>query len=167
MRMRRGATLVEVMLAGALATMLALACMEGVIVASRIAHENAQLLAAEAYAWDVAWKWLNKPYDELNGSATPRFYPDAGYSVVSSNDCPMLCKELNGGADALLYVRVTCLAGTSAPQRHGASADVKLIEVNVEWGPPSGRRCLNPLVSTASGYSIPVSVCKGPLDRGT
>ena len=123
--------------------------------------------AAEAYAWDVAWKWLNKPYDELNGSATPRFYPDAGYSVVSSNDCPMLCKELNGGADALLYVRVTCLAGTSAPQRHGASADVKLIEVNVEWGPPSGRRCLNPLVSTASGYSIPVSVCKGPLDRGT
>ena len=167
MRMRRGATLVEVMLAGALATMLALACMEGVIVASRIAHENAQLLAAEAYAWDVAWKWLNKPYDELNNTATAAFYPSAAGETVSSNACPVLCRALNGGADAKVFVRVTFLTGASALRRHEADAEAKLIEVDVEWGPASDRRCLNGLASGARSYSVPVSVYKGPLERGT
>ena len=74
MKARRGVTLVEVMLAGSIAVLLTLACLEGVIVATRISHENAQLLAAEAFAWDTAWKWLNKPYDELNNSTTARFY---------------------------------------------------------------------------------------------
>ena len=63
MKARRGVTLVEVMLAGSIAVLLTLACLEGVIVSTRIAHENSQLLAAEAYAWDTAWRWLNKPYD--------------------------------------------------------------------------------------------------------
>ena len=92
MKMRRGATLVEVMLAGALAVMLTLACLEGVIVSTGIAHENSQLLAAEAYAWDTAWKWLNKSYDDLNNSNVARFYPDAGFETISSNACPMLCR---------------------------------------------------------------------------
>jgi hypothetical protein len=167
MKARRGVTLVEVMLAGSIAVLLTLACLEGVVVATGIAHENAQLLAAEAYAWDTAWRWLNKPYDDLNNSTTAKFYPDAGYSVVSSNDCPMLCRELNGGADARLYVRVALLSGSSSPSRHGSSQVVKRIDVNVEWGPASSRRRLNS-VGTTSGrsFSVPVSVYKGPFERG-
>ena len=169
MKARRGVTLVEVMLAGSIAVLLTLACLEGVIVATRISHENAQLLAAEAFAWDTAWKWLNKPYDELNNSTTARFYSDngSGYFVVSSNACPMLCRELNGGADARLYVRVALLSGSSSPSRHGSSQVVKRIDVNVEWGPASSRRRLNS-VGTTSGrsFSVPVSVYKGPVERG-
>ena len=166
MKARRGVTLVEVMLAGSIAALLTLACLEGVIVSTRIAHENSQLLAAEAYAWDTAWRWLNKPYDELNNSTSPKFYPDAGYSVVSSNDCPMLSKELNGGADAKLYVRVQLLSGSAAPVRHGDSAAVKRIDVDVEWGPSTSRRRLNSLSTTGRSFSIPVSVYKCQIDRG-
>jgi hypothetical protein len=167
MRMRRGATLVEVALAGAIAVLLTLAFMEGIAVAARISHENSQLLAAEAYAWDTAWKWLNKPYDELNNTATAAFYPSAAGETVSSNACPVLCRALNGGADAKVFVRVTFLTGASALRRHEADAEAKLIEVDVEWGPASDRRCLNGLASGARSYSVPVSVYKGPLERGT
>ena len=167
MRMRRGATLVEVALAGAIAVLLTLAFMEGIAVAARISHENSQLLAAEAYAWDTAWKWLNKPYDELNNTATAAFYPSAAGETVSSNACPVLCRALNGGADAKVFVRVTFLTGASALRRHEADAEAKLIEVDVEWGPASDRRCLNGLASGARSYSVPVSVSKGPLERGT
>ncbi len=166
MKARRGVTLVEVMLAGAIAVLLTLACLEGVIVSTKIAHENSQLLAAEAYAWDTAWRWLNKPYDELNNSTTAKFYPDAGYSVVSSNDCPMLCKELNGGADAKLYVRVQLLSGSTAPVRHSNPVDVKRIDVDVEWGPTTSRRRLNSLSTSGRSFSIPVSVYKSQIDRG-
>ncbi len=166
MKARRGVTLVEVMLAGSIAVLLTLACLEGVIVSTRIAHENSQLLAAEAYAWDTAWRWLNKPYDELNNSTSPKFYPDAGYSVVSSNDCPMLCKELNGGSDAKLYVRVQLLTGSAMPVRHGDSAAVKRIDVDVEWGPSTSRRRLNSLSTSGRTFSIPVSVYKCQIDRG-
>ena len=167
MRMRRGATLVEVALAGAIAVLLTLAFMEGIAVAARISHENSQLLAAEAYAWDTAWKWLNKPYDELNNTATAAFYPSAAGETVSSNACPVLCRALNGGADAKVFVRVTFLTGASALRRHEADAEAKLIGVDVEWGPASDRRCLNGLASGARSYSVPVSVYKGPLERGT
>ena len=167
MRMRRGATLVEVALAGAIAVLLTLAFMEGIAVAARISHENSQLLAAEAYAWDTAWKWLNKPYDELNNTATAAFYPSAAGETVSSNACPVLYRALNGGADAKVFVRVTFLTGASALRRHEADAEAKLIEVDVEWGPASDRRCLNGLASGARSYSVPVSVYKGPLERGT
>ena len=167
MRMRRGATLVEVALAGAIAVLLTLAFMEGIAVAARISHENSQLLAAEAYAWDTAWKWLIKPYDELNNTATAAFYPSAAGETVSSNACPVLCRALNGGADAKVFVRVTFLTGASALRRHEADAEAKLIEVDVEWGPASDRRCLNGLASGARSYSVPVSVYKGPLERGT
>ena len=166
MKARRGVTLVEVMLAGSIAVLLTLACLEGVIVSTRIAHENSQLLAAEAFAWDTAWRWLNKPYDELNNSTSPKFYPDAGYSVVSSNDCPMLCKELNGGSDAKLYVRVQLLTGSAMPVRHGDSAAVKRIDVDVEWGAATSRRRLNSLSTSGRSFSIPVSVYKGQIDRG-
>lgn len=167
MTARRGATLIEVTMAGAIAVLLTLSFLEGVIVSTRIAHENSRLLAAEAFAWDTAWKWLNKPYEELNNSTTAKFYPDAGYSLVSSNACPMLCRELNGGSDAKVYVKVTLLSGSTAVPRHGTTSVVKRIDVDVEWGPANDRRCLNGLVSRAKNYKLPISVFKGPVDRGT
>ena len=62
---RGGFTLVEVMLAGAIAVLMTLSLMEGLVVSAKISHENSELLAADAFAWDTAWKWLNNHLDEF------------------------------------------------------------------------------------------------------
>ena len=167
MKMRRGMTLVEVMLAGAITVLVTLSLMEGLIFCAKISHENAQLTAAEAYAWDTAWKWLNKSYEKLNGSTQARYYPNASGAVISSNDCPMLCRALNG-ADARCYVRVTMNAGSQAIVRHGVSeTESKLIEVDVEWGPPGKRKRLNSLApATARTFNLPIRVSKCSIERG-
>ena len=51
---RRGATLVEVMLAAAILALMVLSLFEGIAVSARIAHENAEYLQADAYAFDLA-----------------------------------------------------------------------------------------------------------------
>ena len=71
---RGGFTLVEVMLAGALAVLATLSLMEGLIVSAKISHENSELLAADAFAWDTAWRWLNKSYEELPDATAGRTY---------------------------------------------------------------------------------------------
>ena len=78
----------------------------------------------------------------------------------------MLCRELNGGADAKLYVRVRLLSGGEALVRHGALAAVKQIDVDVEWGPSTARRRLNSLGASGMSFNIPVTVYKCELDRG-
>ena len=167
MKSHRGMTLVEVMVAGSLTVLFSLALMEGLIVATKISHENAQLLAAEAYAWDTAWRYLNTSYSKLNGSTSPRWYPDRSGREISSNDCPQLCREL-AGAPARLYVRVSLNANDTAVARHGVNeTESKLIEVDVEWGPPDSRMRLNTLASaSARSFNIPVSVSKCSIERG-
>lgn len=167
MKMRRGVTLVEVSLAGAIAVLATLSLMEGLIVGTTISHENAQLLAAEGYAMDVAWIWLNKSYEDLNGSTEPRWYPDKNGYVISSNACPMICKAMTG-ADARCYVKVTMQAGNTAVKRHDvAETESKLIEVDVEWGPPSRRLRLNSLApASAKSFHTPISVSKCAIERG-
>lgn len=167
MRARRGITLVEVMLAGAIAVLVTLSLMEGLVVAATVSHENAQLTAAEAYAWDTAWRWLNKSYDKLNDATTARWYPDVNGYVISSNDCPMLCREVTG-ADARCYVRVTLNAGETAIARHGvAETESKLVEVDVAWGPADRRLRLNSLApASARTFNLPVCVRKCSIDRG-
>ena len=59
MKARRGVTLVEVMLAGSIIVLASLAIFEGIIVSARIAHENAEILKAEAVVWDAVWKKFN------------------------------------------------------------------------------------------------------------
>ena len=58
-------TLIEVILAGSIAVLMTLALLEGIIVSTKISHENAQLLAAEGYAWETAWRWLSKASNDL------------------------------------------------------------------------------------------------------
>ena len=67
MRGRKGATLVELMLAGAILALVVTSLFEGILVANRIAHENAELLAAQAIAADAAWWRFNEKYDGKGG----------------------------------------------------------------------------------------------------
>ena len=66
--MRRGVTLAECMIASAVLGLLVLVLLSGVTVATRIADDNAQLLAAEAVAWDAAWKRFNEDYKDAAGN---------------------------------------------------------------------------------------------------
>ena len=160
MKARKGMTLVEVMLAGSIAVLFTLSLMEGLVVAAKISNENSQLLAADAYAWDTAWKWFNKKYDDLGAADT--IYP----GTVSSNECPMLCSQLVG-ADAKVGIRVRPVTIT----RHSIEMKAKLIEVDVAWGPMSERKSLNGMFNGAvesgtKSYSHPISVYKCSIDRG-
>ena len=51
--MRDGFTLLECTLAGALLCLLAVALLEGIGVTTRVARENAEMLSADAVAWDA------------------------------------------------------------------------------------------------------------------
>lgn len=165
MKSRRGMTLVEAMLAGAIAAFAVLALMEGLVVIAKISNENSRLLAAEAYAWDTAWQWLNMPWDSLNGSTAWQWYPNVEGYTISDSDC----HEINAwpGSEPKCYVRVRTLPGSQNP-RHGVTQYVaKIIEVDVEWGPSGDRKRLNAFGGTATpSYHIPVSVVKGPIERG-
>ena len=174
---RGGFTLVEVMLAGSIAALATLALMEGLIVAAKISHENSELLAADAFAWDTAWRWLNKSYDELPDTTAGTTYDltldgnfkrDATYGMLgaSTNDCPVLNRASTGG-DPRIVVRVVTCDGAGTVVRHGTNVKVKRIDVDVEWGPPNGRKCLNNLRMTgAARYNRPVSVYKCSIERG-
>ena len=166
---RGGFTLVEVMLAGAIAVLMTLALMEGLVVAAKISHENSELLAADAFAWDTAWKWLNKPYEELPSQTGGVVYDSAtdNAMALTTNDCPVLNRGLAGG-DPRVVVRVVLCDGAGALARHGANVKAKRIDVDVEWGPAGGRKCLNGLCGAGiANYSHPVSVYKCVLERGT
>lgn len=125
-RSKAGVTLVEVMLAGAIVTIVSLALFEGVAVAARIAHENSQLLAADAYAWDTVWKRFN----------------EAGGALLDQADSMNPC-----------FRHVTTLPMAAAPALHLANSPARctvtisncvnigvMIAADVEWGPSSSRR---------------------------
>ena len=165
MKSRKGMTLVEVMLAGSIAAFAVLALMEGLAVIAKVGRENSRLLAAEAYAWDTAWKWLNKPWDNLNGSTTWQWYPnEAGYTVSDAD-----CHEINAwpGSEPKCYVRVRAQSGVANP-RHGVTQyEAKIIEVDVEWGPSGDRKRLNAFGGTTTpSYHVPIGVVKCSIERG-
>ena len=127
--MRSGMTLIEVILAGSIAVLMTLALLEGIIVSTKISHENAQLLAAEGYAWETAWRWLSKASNDLNGSSTMMYYPDAAGVVIASNECPTICRDL------------TCASGSRRI-----------------WPETAARRAPSGLTSTSSGARRPTAV---------
>lgn len=152
---KRGVTLVEVMLAGALTVLLVVALMQGIIVTVGVCRENSELLAAEAYAWDTAWKWLNKKDEDLTSSETMKFYPNANGVAIASNECPVIYRSAAVGSPKC-YVCVS-----------NCSDDVKCIFVDVEWGSTGSRRCLNRLAAAgAASYNVPIVVYKCSIDRG-
>ena len=166
---RGGFTLVEVMLSGAIAVLTTLAVMEGLVVAAKISHENSELLAADAFAWDTAWRWLNKSYDELPSQVAGVIYDSADNTAMAmtTNDCPELAASKTGG-DPRVVVRVVMCDGAGAVARHGTNVKAKRIDVVVEWGPPGDRKCLNGLCGDGiATYGRPVSVYKSSIDRGT
>ena len=146
MRGRKGATLVELMLAGAILALVVTSLFEGILVTNRIAHENAELLAAQAIASDAAWWRFNERYDGKGG-----------LEVV----VPMEWRDLSRTAAPLLsrYDRAPRLGiGVSAIAEAGWDAEMRVITADVEWGPAGRRRKLSD-----SGHEV--RVCRGTFGR--
>lgn len=162
--------MVEVALAGAIAVMVVLALLETIIVSTKIAHENSELLAADAYAFDTAWKWLNKKWEDLPALTAGQVYStgSSSYKIqVAKDECPVLSKAATGG-DMAVWVKVTLKKDGSAVPRNGTTVEAKLIEVDVAWGPPGDRKSLNGQAENGTkNYNHPVSLYRCSVDRGT
>ena len=134
----RGATLIEVMLAGSILLLMSLSLFEGIAVAARIARENAEYLQADAYAFDLAWKRYNESYLALRnfipaGVNFRSFDPEN----ISSNAAPMLCR-----AGVPAAVSHTTLTRVLDPSDTSVELGI-LISVDVEWGAAATRRRLS------------------------
>jgi len=140
---RKGFTLVECMMASAVLGISCLVLFEGVGVCARVAQENAQLLAAEAVAWDAAWKRFNEGYDSLVLNES------TGWQTLSEAAAPALAVF---DTDAKLKVDVRAM------DAEGWLADMKIVTADVEWGPSSRRRRLSD-----GGHAV--RVCRGSLGR--
>ena len=116
--MRKGFTLVECMVASAIVCVTSLALFEGVGRAAAMARQNAEVLAAEAIAWDAVWKRFNEGFATLDYTVTENL-PEAASSDLYFP-----------GSPARLKVWVDAVPGF--PRLRAVSADV-------EWG-PEGRR---------------------------
>ena len=134
MEAKRGATLVEVMLAGAIITLLSLALFSGISVTTRNAHENAELLSAEAVVWDAVWAKFNEEYSTIKSVAKPPSEAVWVDVALSSNAAPSLAAY---GYDAAnrpnLRIRVSEVEGTA----------LCCIEGDLTWGPAGKRRQLS------------------------
>ncbi len=156
MKARGGLTLVEVMLAGAIIAISVLALFEGIMVATRIARENADYLTAEAIVWDAVWREFNKDFKKIAIDSSPR--------VLDLN-------AAEAGSLAAYDARPKLLLYVSAVDGH---ADLKRIQGNVVWGPSGDRRQLSDwdLGDLESGepepvknYDLDVFVYRGRLGR--
>jgi len=67
-RSKAGVTLIEVMLAGAMTAVAALATLECFIVAAKIVHENAETLRADGIAFDLLWRKFYGDYEKMNST---------------------------------------------------------------------------------------------------
>lgn len=141
---RGGFTLVECMLAGSILAFLSLVLFEGVVVASRIARENSEVMQAEAVAWDAVWKRFNEEYSRLVTTGEPTgetLLEEAAPELARYDQPPEVFVKVENAKDAGGVV----LTG------------LKSIEAWVEWGPVGRRK------STADVQRI--FVYRGELGR--
>jgi len=138
------------MLASALLALVALGLLEGIGVAARIAHENAQLLEADAVAWDAVWKKFNENYDEMDRPKTASVWTFT--ETLAQQAAPGLYLP---GSPAKLTLRIEPL---QIAQTSGI-LEMKAVSADVEWGPAAQRVRLSD--------SHPVFVYRSDLGRTT
>lgn len=137
---KAGFTLVEVLVAGAILALLTCAALEGVIVAVRISHENAQHLAAEALAFDLAWLHFNRDYEDLRRSAL-----STGSKTITYANAAGLAPTL------------AAVAPTARVQLSSVNGEVSgvLIHSEVAWGANDNRRTVSHDVFRGSMARVP------------
>ena len=64
--MRKGFTLIECMIAGAVLVLVVTTFMMALSVINRVEHENAQFMEADAILWDALAREFNREYEDLS-----------------------------------------------------------------------------------------------------
>jgi len=159
-----GATLVEVLLAGALLLLVSLSFFEGVVVAGGIAKENSEYLAADAFAYDLAMCVYSQNYetDESNSGivVTHKDISDMASSWGGTGEW----QDIPETSDGQSLVPVLAKDGWPTPQYRvevATSTRVKkgkLIQVDVQWGPAGNRQLLS--------NRHAVQIFRANIDRG-
>ena len=111
----------------------------GISISVRIAHENAEMLSAEAVVWDAVWKRFNEEYSSLLPT------DDWVSETLSTNVAPALSGY---NMAPVLKLRVSAVPGYTA---------LRCIEGDLEWGPTAKRRSLS--------ATCPIFVYRGDMGR--
>lgn len=161
--MRRGVTLVETAIAGAIAALSILALMRALSSMRLMARDTSLTLAASAYAWDVAWRCLNCDGERL--AAT-----EGAWRTIPEGDCPVLEATAADGSVPEVFVRVEDhdgIADGAFAVWHGELPG-KLVAVNVRWGSGAAARALNALGADGRRtLGVEVAVVKSSTPRWT
>jgi len=118
------------MLASVVLLLASLATFEGIAFAARVAHADAELLAADAFAWDALWMRFHSKFASPSNA-----YPASNPLVErEGTDFPVAAVPAlhYDGSPVVLYTIVT----------NAADGAGTIIETNVEWGPARARRIL-------------------------
>ena len=133
MKARAGFTLTECALAGAILALTALALLEGVINSTNIAMENSRLLAADSYAFDLAWQRYNMQWTTPGTAISTKTLTSSEFDPEES--VPILCAEAWPKPTVKVTVSPVYETIGNAIEYHG-----KTIGVDLEWGPSKRRR---------------------------
>jgi len=136
--MRKGFTLVECMLAGSILSIAALGLLQGLGVLSRVAKENAEMLEADALAWDALAAAFNRDYEKIALGTTRRALSSAEAPQLTSEETSRLLAD-GESAEAVLTLRVLRMPP--------AERDVlRSIMCAVEWGEAGNRKAVTNFV---------------------
>ncbi len=143
---RIGFTLVEMMFAAAMLVVATMALFGGISYCARATHDESQFLAADAYAFDVAWQRFNEDFENY----VPRIFTE----TISSNAAPVLW---NKNSPAVCHTIIT-----NTPDMAGF-----IIDVSVIWGPEDHLRALSyrPGIKIERNFNHPVRVFRSQYSR--
>lgn len=176
MKARGGFTLVELLLAGAILATISFGALIGTLRINQFVGDRSELLAADGYCWDVAWKLLNYDYDRLKEATLDaaaengcRGCEISGY-VWHRNHLPpdgrgeyTFLPQLES---PICYVTFSNAVDSAGKEIDGGMC----ISVNLEWGPPGRRSILMPrrgvnMSAMKTVYDHPVQVFKSHISR--
>ncbi len=164
---KRGVTLIEVMLASSIILFIVMVFFEGIVTMARISKENSELLAADAFAFDLAWCVYNQDYEEskVNNITRGIKVTHKGINDLNANwGGTEGWKDIPTTADGQSLVPLLVQNGWGTPQYRievATSENVKkgkLIQVDVRWGPESARRSIS--------QTHPVRIFRANIARG-
>ena len=151
MKASHGFTLIETMLAGSIILIVTLAMFEGIMLATRISRENAELLQAEGVAWDAVWTVFNEDYERLLDECNSKTGGVSVRSVTLSDEVAPILASYDTAPT--LSVTLTKVAVTV----DSTTKNFVSVEGDVIWGPSFNRRRLSSVQRTF--------VWRGPMSR--
>ena len=174
MKTRGGFTLVELLLAGAILATISFGALIGTMRIQKLISQRSELMMADGFCWDVAWKLFNDDYGSLK-LFTQDLTNGVTCRVIRGRVLP---KELQTGIGKFEFLSplqfkdsppVCYITLSNAVDEAGnANPDYGIcIGVNLAWGPAEDRSILLPRsdVDAKHVYQHDISVLRSNFAR--